>query len=132
MEKIRLYILCNRDGKGIYKTAFKNKEIAIRWLKVLQGRYILRQTMPIFNPTDTKAYYATYSYSEVLGGNTEIFGVTLSKYISPTKERLYTTDPCIKEISKDDILYQSNDLNFMTINDDNGYYHFHIESIDIV
>lgn len=133
MENIRLFVLVNRNGKGIYKTAFRDKERAINELKTLpSGMFILHHTQPIFSNTDCKAYYTTHLYSETLNGDKEIFGVTLSRCISPTKSRLYCMDPCLKEITSDIIVHQTTDLNRITIKDIDGYYHFRIRSIDIV
>ena len=132
MEYICLWILTNRDGKGIYKTAFRNRNDAIAHLKLFPNKFIAHRTRPIFTYADQKAYYATHSYSKELDGNKELFGVTLSRYVSPTKSRLYATDPCIKDITSDNIIDQSNDWNKITIRDTDGYYHFRIRSIDIV
>lgn len=132
MEKICLYILADHYNHEIYKTAFKNKNDAVCCLKTLSEKFTLWKTLPIFDHTDTKAYYVSYSYSEELNGDKEIFGVSCSIHISPSKTILYVSDLCLKEITSDNIVYKTNDLNNVTIRDDDGYYHFCIKSIDIV
>lgn len=127
-EKHYVYFLATRDGsRGIYHTAFHNRDKALAQLKSLpKGRFYITRTS-IIGSTASKAFYATVSFSETIDGKKEVFA---RSRLHPTKNHL--KENYILEDPEAGILHETKHENAILIEMDDGFYHYHIKSVKII